>query len=76
MKANPLGYLEMDVVHDETQKSSGYDDDTVRVQGVNAKQLTGTETFAENMLDSPGYGDINAARSSVQGEVSGTAKDS
>lgn len=75
MLANPRGFLEMEICHDETQKGGNISDDTIMSQAVGAKQLTGTETFGENELSSPGYGPIDESRSSVK-EATGGATES
>lgn len=58
MKANPLGSLEMEVVHFSTRDGSALDDEQMFDQVPVQTSLTGQQTHSQPVMDSIGHPDL------------------
>jgi hypothetical protein len=74
MKANPLGNLEMEIVHTDLVQGGGITDSRVADQAPEHSSMTGNETFAIDAFKSEPYADIIKQKGGLSGaDVAGGA---
>lgn len=74
MKANPLGDLEMEIIHSDMVQGGGLTDDRISSQAPEHSSMTGNQTFAIDAFKSAPQAQITKEKGGLAGpDVAGGA---